>query len=78
MTICHETPSGQRNTLILPRTAALNHLLQHPLDTVGPCETVKPTAEEIVSISEMTVDEGENTSKSVAKKPQKKTLPKKK
>ena len=37
MTICHETPSGQRNTLILPRNAALRHLLQHPLDTLGEC-----------------------------------------
>lgn len=37
MTICHETPSGQKQTLTLPRTAALNHLLRHPLDTVGEC-----------------------------------------
>ena len=37
MTICHETASGQKNTLILPRTAALNHLLRHPNDTLGEC-----------------------------------------
>ena len=38
MTICHETPSGQRNTLTLPIQAALTHLEEHPLDTEGPCE----------------------------------------
>ena len=46
MTICHETPSGQRITKVLPIAAASAHLEQHPLDTEGPCEesitTVKP------------------------------------
>lgn len=37
MTICHRTPGGQEQTLILPRSAALAHLMQHPLDTVGAC-----------------------------------------
>ena len=40
ITICHETPSGQKQTLILPRMAALSHLAQHPLDTIGECETL--------------------------------------
>jgi len=35
--ICHVTPSGQKNTLNLPIPAALAHLSEHPLDTIGAC-----------------------------------------
>lgn len=37
MTICHVTPSGQKQTLTLPKKAALAHLATHPLDFPGTC-----------------------------------------
>lgn len=58
MVICHETASGQRNTLELPRIAALNHLIRHPLDTVGPCEPIiPPTTDNTADVLEPKSDE---------------------
>ena len=37
MTICHVAESGQKQTLNLPLPAAIAHLREHPLDTVGSC-----------------------------------------
>ncbi len=56
MTICHETPSGQRQTLVLPEPAARAHLRQHPLDTEGPCERPVEEPTEPVVESMVVVD----------------------
>ena len=37
ITICHVAESGEKQTLNLPLPAAIAHLREHPLDTVGAC-----------------------------------------
>lgn len=80
MTICHRTPSGQENTLTIPRPAAEAHLREHPLDTEGPCPVpVEPRVPEQVvqAESEEKVEgEFEKTKVKAEKKP--KSKPKKK
>jgi hypothetical protein len=48
MVICHRTPSGQEQTMDLPIPAAMAHIRNHPLDTVGPCQAAISMPEEIV------------------------------
>jgi hypothetical protein len=62
MTICHETPSGQKQTWVLPEPAARAHLRQHPLDTEGPCE------ESVVVVEETSVTVMEPEPKATKKK----------
>jgi hypothetical protein len=37
MTICHVVPGEKSQTLELPLVAALKHLKEHELDTIGAC-----------------------------------------